>query len=103
MPLRLKSLCVMAVSARRESIGVSLKESSGAAGPPGREKKMTRFLNKKNLTRAGLLVLAALILAVGLELLMQHTLPPIYPDREMDLSSDPTLIRLASVSHPQQD
>ncbi|MBQ3705673.1 MAG: DUF2142 domain-containing protein [Clostridia bacterium] len=58
---------------------------------------MTRFLNKKNLTRAGLLVLAALILAVGLELLMQHTLPPIYPDREMDLSSDPTLIERGTV------
>ena len=44
------------------------------------------------LARVGILILAALILAAGLELLTQYTLPPIYPDQEMDLSSDPTLI-----------
>ena len=42
--------------------------------------------------RAALLVLASLLLAAGLELLMQYSLPPIYPDQEMDLSADPTLI-----------
>ena len=49
-------------------------------------------MNKRCLMRAALLVLASLLLAAGLELLMQYSLPPIYPDQEMDLSADPTLI-----------
>lgn len=53
---------------------------------------MAKILNKRTLARIGALVLAALVLAAGLELLMQHTLPPVYPDREIDLSADPTLI-----------
>ena len=42
--------------------------------------------------RAAALVLAALILAAGLEWVMQRTLPPVFTDAEVDISSDPTLI-----------
>ena len=48
--------------------------------------------NRKTLTRAGSLIVAAVVLAVGLEWLMLRTLPPIFLDSEVDLSSDPTLI-----------
>ena len=43
------------------------------------------------------MILAALILAAGLELLIQRTLPPIYPDQPMDLSADPTLIERGTI------
>lgn len=49
------------------------------------------------LAKTGILILAAPILAAGLELLTQYTLPPIYPDQEMDLSADPMLIERGTV------
>ena len=58
---------------------------------------MAKLFNRKHLKQAGLLLLAALVLAAGLELLVQHTIPPIYPDQEMDLSPDPTLIERGRV------
>ena len=58
---------------------------------------MAKMMNKQNLARAGILILAALILAAGLEMLIQRTLPPIYPDQEMDLSADPTLIERGTI------
>ena len=42
--------------------------------------------------RAGLLILAALALAAGLEWITQRTLPPIFTDAEVDISQDPTII-----------
>ena len=53
---------------------------------------MAGIWNRRNLMKAGILVLASLFLAVGLEIIMQHTMPPIYADQEMDLSADPTLL-----------
>ena len=50
------------------------------------------MFTKRNLLRTGALLLAALLLAAGLEWIMQRTLPPIFTDAEVDLSSDPTLI-----------
>ena len=55
------------------------------------------LFTRQGLARAGALILAALLLAAGLELLIQRTLPPIYPDQEMDLSSDPTLIERGTI------
>lgn len=52
---------------------------------------MKKALNRKNLLRAGLLVLAALVLAVGLEWLVRQTLPPVYLDQEVDFTADPGL------------
>lgn len=42
--------------------------------------------------RAAALILAALILAAGLEWVMQRTLPPVFTDAEVDVSADPSLI-----------
>jgi len=53
---------------------------------------MSRILNRKNLIRAGLLVLAAMILAVGLEWVMLRTLPPVFTDAEVQIPQDPTLL-----------
>lgn len=53
---------------------------------------MKKIVNRRNLICAATLVLAALLLAVGLEWLMQRTLPPVFVDMEVDISSDPTLI-----------
>ena len=55
------------------------------------------LFTRQGLARAGALILAALLLAAGLELLIQRTLPPIYPDQEMDLSSEPTLIERGTI------
>ena len=62
---------------------------------------MAKVWNRKNAARAGLLVLAALALAVGLEWIMLRTLPPIFADADVDVSYDPTLIaRSATYLHP---
>ncbi len=53
---------------------------------------MAAIVTKRNLLRAGALILAALILAVGLEWVMQRTLPPVFTDMKVDLSADPTLM-----------
>ena len=58
---------------------------------------MAKILNRQTLLRAGALLLAALLMAAGLELVIQRTMPPIYPDQEMDLSSDPTLLERGTV------
>ena len=58
---------------------------------------MAKIMNKRNLIRISILILTALILSAGLELLIQRTLPPIYPDQEMDLSADPTLIERGTI------
>ena len=55
------------------------------------KRKMRQMLTRKSLTGAALLVLAALVLAAGLEWLMLRTLPPIFTDMEVDFSADPTL------------
>lgn len=47
--------------------------------------------------RAGCLLLAAALLAVGVEWLIQRTLPPIFVDAEVDISQDPTLISRGTV------
>ena len=61
----------------------------------------TKILNRKNLLRACALILAALALAVGLEWLMQRTLPPIFVDAEVEVANDPTLLsRGATYLHP---
>ena len=60
---------------------------------------MKELLSRRNLIRIGALVLTALVLAAGLELLMQKTLPPVYLDQEVDFSVDPGLPeRLGSVT-----
>ena len=53
---------------------------------------MTKIITRQNLLRTGMLILAALILAAGLEWMMQQTLPPVFVDAEVDISTDPTLI-----------
>ena len=52
---------------------------------------MKKILNRRNLLRIGVLVLAALVLAAGLVWLIQRTLPPVYLDQEVDFASDPGL------------
>ena len=67
-----------------------IRKKASYAVPPadaGQGKRIGR-----NLLRAGLLTLAALILALGLEWIMQRSLPPIFVDSKVDISSDPTLI-----------
>ena len=54
---------------------------------------MRERLSRKTLVRAGALVLAALVLAVGLEWLMQRTLPPIYVDRQVEFPDAPDLMQ----------
>ncbi|MBR2823852.1 MAG: DUF2142 domain-containing protein [Clostridia bacterium] len=62
---------------------------------------MKKLLNRRSLIRAAVLVVAALALAAGLEWVMQRTLPPIFTDAEVDISSDPTLIqRGVTYTHP---
>ena len=51
-----------------------------------------RAWNRRTLAAAVMLILAALIMAAGLEWLMQKTLPPIFADAEVDISADPLLI-----------
>ena len=53
---------------------------------------MIRLADKRTWIRAAALILAALALAAGLEWIMQRTLPPIFTDREVDISHAPTLI-----------
>ena len=61
---------------------------------------MKKKLNRKTLLQAGALVLAALVLAVGLEWLMLRTLPPRFVDREVEVADDPgLLLRSATYLH----
>ena len=55
-----------------------------------KRKEMPRWM------KAGLILLAALLLAAGLEWVMQRTLPPIFTDAEVDISRDPTLMERGS-------
>ena len=65
------------------------------------EQGKIRRLGRYPWLHAGTLILAALILAVGLEWIMQQTLPPVFPDTKVDISSDPTLIeRGTTYLHP---
>ncbi len=52
---------------------------------------MKKRCNPKMLLRTGILILAALVLAAGLEWLVQQTLAPVYLDQEVDFASDPGL------------
>ncbi len=57
--------------------------------------------NKRNAVRAGILILAALLLAAGVEWLTLRTLPPVFVDAEVDISYDPTLIERGTTwMHP---
>ena len=57
--------------------------------------------NRKFWIQAAALILAALAMAVALEWVMQQTLPPIFEDMEVDISSDPTLIERGTwYTHP---
>lgn len=63
-----------------------------------RKKKM---IGGHSWLRIGLLILMAMILAAGLEWVMQRTLPPIFVDAKVDISQDPTLIeRGKTYLHP---
>ena len=53
---------------------------------------MKKIVNRRSLICAAVLVLAALALAAGLEWVMQRTLPPVFTDAEVDISSDPALM-----------
>ena len=55
--------------------------------------KMGKIWNRKTLILAGVLILAAAVLAVGLEWLMLRTLPPIFADAEVEVADDPGLLQ----------
>ena len=50
---------------------------------------MKKLFSQKNLIRAGALILAALVLAAGLEWLVRKTLAPVYLDQKVEFASGP--------------